>query len=199
MLIYNFLIGGFEDMSDDLTYIYENCIIDNWIDEDGLSPDEINYNYEVLSKIMDPLYDYILSYSNYYSTKRDYGLGEKLTMLEVHYLTDIYDNPGITVTQLADSWKRSTAAISRTINKLIRLGYVKRQINVDNAKIFNLFVSDMGAKIALNHKHYDTIDIIKTQKKLLETFSVDELVAFNKVCQKYSQILEDIKEEEEDK
>lgn len=181
----------------DLKYIYENYVIDNWIEEDA-NEDQINENYAILSQIMDPVYDYILSYSNYYSIRRDYGIGEKLTMLEVHYLTDIYDNPGITVTKLATDWKRSTAAISRTINFLIKHEYVERVINQDNAKIFNLYVTELGSKIAISHKNYDNIDIVKTQKKLLQSFTVDELIAFNRVCQEYSRILKGLKEDDKD-
>lgn len=170
--------------------IYQNEILNNWVEKDE-STEKTNHRFKELSKIMDPVYEYILSYSNYYSVRRNYGVGRKLTMLEVHYLTDIYDHPAITVTQIANKWKRSTSAISRTINKLIKFGYIERKINADDAKIFNLYTTEIGEKIAISHKKYDNLDIVKTQKKLLESFSVDELIVFNKVCQKYSEILED--------
>lgn len=38
-----------------------------------------------------------------------------MTMLEIHVLTDINDNPGITATKIANKWKRTVSAISQII------------------------------------------------------------------------------------
>lgn len=108
--------------------LYLEEIVDSWVDENE-SEEKTNERFKKLSKIVDPMYDFILTYSNYYSSRRDYGVGEKLTMLEVHYLTDIYDNPGITVTEIAKIWNRSKSAISQTVRKLINWEY-----NVDIVK-----------------------------------------------------------------
>ena len=47
----------------------------------------VNYRYKKLNGIMEPMYDFILAYSNYYSIRRDYGSGEKFTMIEIHMIT----------------------------------------------------------------------------------------------------------------
>lgn len=168
--------------------IYNEEIINTWIKEDE-SEAVINNRYELLNSIMHPMYNFILEYSYYYSIKRDYGTGDKLTMIEVHLLTEINDNIGITVTQLANSWHKTTSAISQVVKKLIAQGFVVREINKLDAKIFNLMITEKGKKIVNAHKKYDNLDIIKTKKKLLEKFTVDELISFDKICIEYTNLL----------
>ena len=44
-------------------------------------------------------------------------------------------------------------------------------------------------KILLLLKRYDNIDIVKTNKSLLEKFSVDDLVTFDNILEEYTSIL----------
>lgn len=168
--------------------IYENEIIDQWVSGDE-SQKEVDRKYQELSKLLDPMYDFVLAFSNYYNTRRNYGLGPDLTMIEVHILTQIADNPGITVTELANNWNRTTSAISQTVRKLMKQDLVYRENSKVNGKIFHLYTSQAGNDLALSHKKYDNVDNLKTRKKLLETFTVDELVAFDNICKAYTDIL----------
>lgn len=168
--------------------IYEKEVIDSWFDIEE-SKVETDRKYEELSKLLDPMYDFVLAFSNYYNTRRNYGIGPDLTMIEVHILTQISDNPGITVTELAEKWHRSTSAISQTVRKLMKQDLVYRENSETNGKVFHLYTNDFGEKLALKHKKYDNIDILKTRKKLLNEFSVEELIAFDKVCKAYTEIL----------
>ncbi len=168
--------------------LYKKEIIDTWI-EDNESLELIEERFVKLNGIMSFMYDFILAYSNYYSIKRDYGTGDKLTMIEAHILTDIYDNSGITVTELACKWHRTSSAISQVVKKLMKSGFVERINNKDNAKIFHLIPTKNGKVVVIAHKKYDNLDIIKTRKKLLEKFSLDEIISFDKICKEYTKIL----------
>lgn len=168
--------------------IYENEIIDKWVTLDD-NKDDTDRKYKELSKLLDPMYDFVLAFSNYYNTRRDYGFGPELTMIEVHILTQISDNPSITVTELAKTWHRSTSAISQTVRKLMKQDLVYRKNSKTNGKIFHLYTSDLGDKLALSHKKYDNIDILKTRKELLKEYSVDDLVAFDNICESYTKLL----------
>lgn len=170
--------------------IYEKEIIDQWVKEDE-DLELINHRYKELSKIMDPMYDFILAYSYYYSSRRYYGTDLDLTMIEAHILTDIYDDPGVTVSQLAKEWNRTTSAISQSVRKLVRWGLIRRENSESDGKIYHLYVTDEGETIAINHKKYDNVDIIKTRKTLLKQFTLDELVAFDNVAKAYTQLLRD--------
>ncbi|WP_058991035.1 MarR family transcriptional regulator [Anaerococcus rubeinfantis] len=168
--------------------IYENEIIGNWAsleDDDDIA----NKKYDELSKLLDPMYDFILEFSNYFNTRRSYEVGPELTMIEVHILTQIHDCPGITVTELAKNWKRTTSAISQTVRKLMKQDLVYRKNSKENGKIFHLFTSSDGDKIVINHKKFDNINILKSRKRLLRKFSVDQLVAFDDICEEYTNLL----------
>lgn len=168
--------------------IYNNKIIDKWIEPDA-PKEETDENYKDLNLIMNPLYRFILSYSNYFNQRRDYGAGPELTMVEVHILTQISDKPGITVTELARDWNRTTSAISQTIRKLLKQKLITRENSETNGKIYHLYTTNLGEEITLAHKRYDNIDILKTKKKLLETLTVDDLISFDKVCKLYNDLL----------
>ena len=114
--------------------LYEEEILNAQIE---VNEDEklVNDRYKKLNGIMESMYDFILAYSNYYSVRRDYGSGEKFTMIEIHILTEIYDNSGITVTELAEKWCRTSSAISQTVRKLMKWGLINRVGNENNGKI----------------------------------------------------------------
>lgn len=173
--------------------IYNNKIIDKWIEPDA-PKEETDENYKDLNLVMDSMYRFVLSYSNYFNQRRDYGAGPELTMVEVHILTNISDNPGTTVTAIAKDWNRTTSAISQTIRKLLKQKLITRENSEENGKIYYLYTTELGEEVTLAHKRYDNIDILKTNKKLLETLTVDDLISFDKVCRLYNDLLTSAKE-----
>lgn len=179
-------------MNKEIKKIYKEEIIDQWIKIDQTKP-EADKTYEKLNFLMEPVYEFVLSYSNYYNQRRSYGKGPKLTMVEAHILTQISDHKGLTVTELSKKWKRTTSAISQTVKKLIEFDLVYRQNSKANRKIFHLYPTKLGEELSFYHKRYDNIDIVKTKKKLLENVEIEDLISFNKVCKLYNQLLENPK------
>ncbi|WP_427194830.1 MarR family transcriptional regulator [Treponema denticola] len=172
-----------------LNDIYKNEIINAWV-EDNEPIDLIEKRYKNISNIVDRMYDFVLSFFYYYTVRRDYGTGKKYTMIEMHILTDIYDNENITVSALAKKWNRTSSAISQIVHRLIKWGLVYKEVNEADGKVFFLHTTEKAKKTVLSHKAYDNRDNIKTRKKLLETFTVDEMVAFDKILKAYTDILE---------
>lgn len=136
----------------------------------------------------DLLYKFVLLYGNYLSSSQDYGTGNVVSMVEVHTLTHIYDNPGITVTQLANYWKRTKSAISQTVGKLEKRGLIVRKGNENNKKIVELYVTEEGKKLSTAHKAYDLIELSRTLEDLLKTCTYEEIDAFYKVLNSYIQL-----------
>lgn len=168
--------------------LYEEEILNAQIDLDE-NEKVVNARYEKLNGIMESMYDFVLAYSNYYSVRRDYGSGDKFTMIEIHILTEIYDKPKITVTALAEKWGRTSSAISQTVRKLMKWKLINRVENENNGKIYHLMITKKGKELVLLHKRYDNLDIVKTKKKLLKKFTIEELIAFDKICKEYTDIL----------
>ena len=119
------------------------------------SEEIVNNRYKKLNEMMESVYNFILAYSNYYTIRRDYGSGEKFTMIEMHILTEICDNEGITVTELAKKWGKTSSAISQTVRKLMKRNLINRVNNEDNGKIYHLTISDKGKETVLFHKKYE--------------------------------------------
>lgn len=154
---------------------------------------EVNELFEKLSKDANVLYKFVLAYTDYINTKRDYGTKEQLSMMEAHVLTDIADNPGITVTELSKTWDRTTSAISQTVRKLIKKDLIYRINSKEDAKIFLLYPSKEAKVFSVAHKKYDNIDIVETNKYLLKKFTVQDLCTFYAIMDEYTKLLKDNK------
>lgn len=166
-----------------------NSVLENiWID-DNLSNQDIKDNFKIIDAYMEEVYQFVLLYYDYMYLKKDYGDFMKKTMLEDHLLSDICDYPGITTTELANKWHRTTSSISQTISKFVDAGYVLRKTNENNRKIYNLYITEIGEKYVLKHKLYDIKDTVKTMKTLLKTVSTDDLNSFFKVLREYNKQL----------
>ncbi len=163
-----------------------------WISEDQSKEETIEY-FELFNNEMEKIYQFTLAYYEYLYKKRDYGNGIPMTMLEIHVLTDVNDSPGITVTEIANKWKRTTSAISQIIKYLYDMGLVYRVRNESDGKVNNLFITEHGEKLALMHKHYDNIDTVKTLKRLSKEISLEDIETFFKVIEIYRHIVEDTK------
>lgn len=164
-------------------------LVNTWISKNETKED-IEARFKILNTEMEKVYLFTLSYYNYLYDKRDYGNGIPMTMLEIHVLTDINDNPGITVTKIANKWKRTASSISQIIKNFYDSKLIDRVRNSLDGKVNNLFITEEGEKIVRMHKYYDNIDSIKTLKKLAEKVSLEEIEAFFNVIEVYKNIID---------
>ncbi|MEG2394508.1 MAG: MarR family transcriptional regulator, partial [Ruthenibacterium sp.] len=146
---------------------------------------EIDQIYAQLSPRADLLYSFVTIYDAYINELREYGTGTLINMVEVHTLTMIADKPGITVSELSVMWRRTKGAVSQNVSKLEKKGFIKRERDKNNAKIVHLFVTEDGKKLSMAHKLYDNMDIMQTQRDLLQTCTIEEVDAFFKVLKAY--------------
>lgn len=138
----------------------------------------------------DYLYKFVTKYSYVMHNAHDYGTGELISMVEVHLLTYIEENPGITVTKLSKSYNRTKSAISQQIKKLEEKKYIEKIKKEDNAKTTLLYATKTGKELSLAHKIYDISDISQTLQILLKTCSLEEVSSFYKVIEAYIDILD---------
>lgn len=150
---------------------------------------EIDRVYAQLSPRADLLYSFITLYASYINEQRDYGTGLFINMVEVHTLTMIADQPGITVSELSVMWSRTKGAVSQNVSKLEQKGLITRTRDNKDAKIIHLHVTKEGERLSTAHKLYDNMDIMQTQRDLLETCTIEEVDAFFKVLQAYIRLL----------
>jgi DNA-binding MarR family transcriptional regulator len=146
-----------------------------------------------LNELSDALYRFVMLYRDYMNDTHDYGSGDMLSMVEMHTLTAIDDNPGITINQMAKMWHRTNGAISQTATKLEAKSYIIRKKMDGNAKNIHLFTTPKGKALSEKHKMYDSAEVAETVKELMYVHSctAEEVDAFFKVIKVYIDLLEE--------
>lgn len=103
----------------------------------------------------DLLCDFVAMYYDYMNTVRDYGTGKSYSMTEVHMVTRIADNPGITVTELSGIGNRTKSAISQLVKKLALAGLIVKANHPDGGRKVLLYATPEGMILSQAHKAYD--------------------------------------------
>ncbi len=108
--------------------------------------------------------------------KIDYGTGDLYTSVEVHTVTHVEDNPGITVTQIAEDTLRTKSAVSQMVSKLEGKGLLRREQDAQNAKLQRLYVTEKGLELSRCHKLYDETNF--PQEDIISLYGVDVVDKF---------------------
>ncbi|GAA6492465.1 hypothetical protein K280104A7_20290 [Candidatus Bariatricus faecipullorum] len=112
---------------------------------------------------------------NTITAAKDYGTGEKMHTVEVHILSWIAENPGISVTDVALAWNRTKGAVSQIIRKLEEKGMVERKNPPDNKKTVCLYVTEKGAELDRAHREYDSRNYVAFLKMVEKYFEPEEI------------------------
>lgn len=150
----------------------------------------VNKIYETFAQKSDLVYRFISLQNEYANLPRDYGSGTLITMMEVHTLTEIEENPGITITELAASGRKTKGAVSQTTKRLEEKGLIQRKPHPYDKKKVPLYATEEGKRLSRLHKKYDIADLKDTLDELLHTCEISEVDAFFKVVSAYVDILE---------
>lgn len=103
----------------------------------------------------DLCYHFATLFKNNATLQSDYGTGDVYTSLEVHTVSRIEDNPGITVTEIAEQTGRTKGAVSQILTKLESKGLVRREKDPQNPRRVCLYVTPDGLALSRLHKQYD--------------------------------------------
>ena len=144
--------------------------------------------YYKMADHTDKVYKFVKLYNDYANTPRDYGVGEKINMLGIHIMTAIGENPGITVTELADQWFRTQGSISQVLTQLSASGYITKKRDGKNTR---LYPTAAGMELSSAHKYYDAKKFKRRLDYFLLTCTEQEIDAFYKVLDCYTQLLLD--------
>ncbi len=115
----------------------------------------------------------------------DYGAGEVYTALEVHTVSRIEDNPGITVTEIAERTARTKGAVSQIITKLENKGLVRREKDPDNPRRVCLYVTPQGLELSKLHKEYDEKIMAPAIDRWIALFGYDAVEKHFMIIQDY--------------
>lgn len=130
----------------------------------------------------------ILSYS-YISKERDYGIEEKLTVIETAILLSIANNNGITATELAELWRKTKSAISHMLRSLDEKHLIERVRNDKNYKVQYLYLTEKGKKVVKNYQELDNEESPMILEEMLMKLSEEQIRNFYEVVDVYTDIL----------
>ncbi len=108
----------------------------------------IENNKETRNQVIDML----KAITNYFSNMRDilcapYGLSS----IQAIIVLDIYHNPNETkITDICKRLNKSTNTISPLVNRLISKGFLTKFQSKDDARVFNVLLTDKSKKILSN-------------------------------------------------
>jgi len=92
----------------------------------------------------------------------------------------IFEQEGVTVSELAENTNKSRSAITQTVNKLEKKDLVRKERNPEYHKKINLFTTDIGRETCLFHSDLDHTNYEKTLESL-EDFSIEEFERLGKL------------------
>lgn len=110
------------------------------------------------------LLDVVYTFSNYDSKARNFGTDYKLSFSEIHMLEFIGNNNNTYVSQIADYNGITKGAVSQSISKLEKKGYLYKIIDDDNKSREFIRLTEKGKVAYDNHIFYHD----KINKQVLE-------------------------------
>lgn len=106
----------------------------------------------------------------------------KITIDQWLVLKCLKENPKATQVELADKVFKDNASITRIIDLLVKANYLRRELNQNDRRKFDLEITSYGDKIL-----EDVYKIVlKNRSKALENISLEEIEIVNSLLKKIS-------------
>ena len=134
----------------------------------------------------DVIYRYTQLVASGVQSQQDYGTGELYTSLEVHTVTLIEENPGITASEIAEHNYRTKGAISQILNKLEEKGLIRREKDPNNARRTLLYVTVSGLELSRKHKEYDKFYMGWVLNEGISLFGYEAMEKFYAILEHFS-------------
>ena len=148
-----------------------------------------DHNSTSLGAYANEIMQFVQTYSDLMSAARDYGNGIPIKTVEIYTLYMIEQNPGITVSALAEKQRRTKGTISTNVTTLEKSGYIYREKRDDNAKVVHLYTTPAGQRLSTLYNAYTLRQARIDQDKLLKTCSQEDINAFCRVLHQYLKVI----------
>ena len=142
----------------------------------------MGYSHEEYSRLVRRITDFTDRYQqlglDHHKELRDYGTGELYTSTEVHMVTRIEENPGITAVKIAEITYRTKSAVSQMLSKLESKDLIYKEKDPSNGKQQLLYVTAKGKQLSLCHKAYDEALMELPIQELAEKFGMEAIESY---------------------
>lgn len=136
---------------------------------------------QTLAVWSEDMYHFVMVIMDHMKKPHDYGTGVVLNMVEMHTLSLIANQPGISVGEVARQWNRTMSAASRNVDRLESKGYVEKKKLNGNGKTIHLFATSEGQALADLHRAYDEKEWRLFSRFIRERCTEEDLRQFNHV------------------
>lgn len=121
----------------------------------------------------------------YNSLLHDYN-GVVLYQAESQFIRKIGEEPGITITELSEFFKKTKSACSQLMYRMKKKGFLYQERNENNNREYNLYLTDDGEKLYHFHKAFEDRCYRRTAE-MLDVFSDDELELYIRIQRKMNE------------
>jgi DNA-binding MarR family transcriptional regulator len=139
------------------------------------------------SKKSDLIHDFTMRNYDRANRHHDYGMGITCTTVEAHLLEKIFENPGITTTELAKRINRTKSAVSQIVARLEKKGLIYRIPQKNHIKKLSIYATEHGKELTKAHILYDEKAAGLFFKNLNEIFDDETMNNFFCVLYKFLQ------------
>lgn len=132
-----------------------------------------------LSRISELLMEYVHISKDYDRILHNYGLKEAFGMdimfnhMEIHMLSAIQENPGISAQELSVMFYRTKGAVSQILKFLAKEGLIIKRENPQNARVNNLYTTEIGRVACENHARHEN-EIFRDMLPYFDEFSQED-------------------------
>ncbi len=134
--------------------------------------------------------------SAYQSIPREYSPGFFMNEVEIHILGFIHKTPGITAKEICQKTYRSKGTISTILSHLEEGGFLRQEVNAENQRERNLFLTDKGREAHQRHAVFDRRTTYDYISKASEFCTPEEINGFFKVTHFRNEYFEKVLENE---
>lgn len=103
----------------------------------------------------------------------NYGTDTKLHFSEIHMIVFIYENPEMHISQIARELNITRGAVSQTVNRLEKKGFLRKLPSEENKSIIKLILTNKGITAYESHED-DKYKYFKRVESLLKECSQAE-------------------------
>lgn len=143
-----------------------------------------------LEQLSELLLKYVHLSRDFERVPNDYGLGEGtvLSHMEIHMLSEVWKNPGITAQELGERFNRTKGAVSQIVKKLGGEGLLVKRENPENARYNNLYVTERGCAACENHEKHER-ELFEKMLPQFADFTHEDFACVRKTLQTFADSL----------
>lgn len=135
----------------------------------------------------------------YQSIPREYDTGFFMSEIEIHTLGFIRCSPGITAKQICKLTYRTKGTISAMLSKLEKDGFIEQQVNPQNMRERNLYLTKAGELACKKHTAFDRKTTADYLMAASEYCTPEEINGYFKVTHFRSEYFEKIIKQEKER